>query len=189
MRCHLCLNLSWQPLCKNCLSTILKPTPKKRVLEDGLIVYSFYKYSEISNLLHTKHTYHGAKIFAELSRNCMLPFVKTLTDKDIFSIPIDDHVRNGYSHSAVIAHELKKYIKPLFRSLRAKNKIRYSGQKLHVREKEKRDFTLTCKTNIDVILIDDIVTTGSTLKEANATCKANNLNVRFALTLADARED
>jgi len=188
MRCHLCLNISWQPLCKNCLATILTPTPSKRILEDGLVIYSFYKYSEISNLLHTKHTYHGAKIFSQLSRNAILPFIKTLTCKDIFSIPIDDHVRSGYSHSAVIAKELKDYIKPLYGSLRAKNKIRYSGKKLNVRKMEKRDFTLTCKENLDVILIDDIVTTGATLMEAYSTCKANNINVLFALTLADAKE-
>jgi len=186
MRCQLCLNLSWQPLCKKCLKTILKPTPNKRVLDDGLVVYSVYSYKDIKNLLHTKHTYYGAKIFAELTKYALLPLVKTFTCKDIFSIPIDDHTRSGYSHSAVIARELREYLKPLYKSLRAKNGIRYSGQKLATRQKEKRDFILTCKENIDVVLIDDIVTTGATLKEANATCKEKNVRVAFAITLADS---
>lgn len=188
MRCQLCLNISWQPLCKNCLNTILKPTPSKRVLDDGLVVYSFYKYSEIKNLLHTKHTYHGSKIFAQLTKHAILPLVKTFTCKEVFSLPIDDHVRSGYSHSAVIANGLKNQFKPIYKGLRAKNKIRYSGKKLHVRKKEKRNFTLTCKENIDVVLIDDIVTSGATLSEASLTCKHNNINVLFAIVLADAKE-
>jgi len=186
VRCQLCLNLSWQPLCKNCLKTILQPTPSKRVLEDGLVVYSVYSYKDIKNLLHTKHTYYGAKIFSQLTKHALLPLIKTFTYKDIYSIPIDDHIRSGYSHSAVIARELRKHLKPLYKSLRAKNHIRYSGKKLRVRQKEKRDFILTCKENIDVVLIDDIVTTGATLKEANATCKEKNVRVAFAITLADS---
>ena len=185
MRCQLCLNLSWHPLCKNCLNTILISQPNKRILEDGLVVYSAYNYKEIKNLLHTKHTYLGAKIFAQLTKHALLPLVKTFTCKDIFSLPVDDHTRSGYSHSAVIAHGLKQYIMPLYKKLRAKNQTRYSGQSLHVRLKNRRAFMLTCKENFDVILIDDIVTTGTTLKEAHAVCKQNNLNVLFAITLAN----
>jgi len=158
------------------------------VLEDGLVIYSAYRYKDIKNLLHTKHTYHGAKIFAQLTKHALLPLVKTFTCRDVFSLPIDDHTRSGYSHSAVIARELKKQIKPLYGKLRAKSPVRYSGQSLHVREKNKRNFTLTCKENLDVILIDDIVTTGNTLMEANSTCKKNEVNVLFALTLANAQD-
>jgi len=189
MRCQLCLNLSWQPLCKNCLKTLLKPTLSKRVLENGLEVYSFYKYSEIKNLLHTKHTYQGAKIFSLLAKNAFVPFIKTFACKDIFAIPVDDTVKSGYSHSAILAKSLALHVKPLYGSLRAKNKVRYSGKSLHVRRKEKRDFSLTCKSGIDVILVDDIVTTGLTLSEASLTCKEHGVNVLFALTLANAKED
>ncbi|MBE0492568.1 MAG: ComF family protein [Sulfurospirillum sp.] len=188
MRCQLCLNLSWQPLCKDCLATILVPQTHKRVLENGLIVYSFYKYSEIKELLHTKHTYQGAKLFALLAKTALLPFVREFTCKDIFGLPIDDHVRHGYSHTAILAHEIRSHIIPLYGVLRAKNHARYSGQKLHVRAMQKRDFVLTCKRDIQVILIDDIVTTGATLQEANATCKRHGVHVAFALTLADAKE-
>ncbi len=188
MRCHLCLSISWQSLCKNCLKTILKPSPSKRVLEDGLIVYSVYSYKNIKNLLHTKHTYHGAKIFSELTKYALLPLVKTFTCKDIYSLPIDDHTRSGYSHTAIIAHELREVIKPLYGKLRAKNRTRYSGKKLYIREREKRDFNLKCKENLDIVLIDDIVTTGNTLREAHAICKKNNINVIFAVTLANAKE-
>ncbi|MCF6173292.1 MAG: ComF family protein [Campylobacteraceae bacterium] len=159
----------------------------KRVLEDGLDVYSFYGYSEISKLLHTKHTYIGAKIFSQLSRYAILPFLKPFENQEVYALPIDDHVRHGYSHSALIAKGLTKYIKPKYRSLRAKNTVRYSGQKLSVRKKQKRDFKLKCQKDLSVILIDDLVTTGSTLMEAKKICQKHNLHVIFAITLADAR--
>ena len=184
MRCQLCLSISWHPLCKNCLATVLTPNSSKRVLENGLVVYSSYCYTDIKNLLHTKHTYYGAKIFAQLTKHALLPLVKTFICKDVYSLPIDDHTRSGYSHSAIIAHELREVLSPLYGTLRAKNQKRYSGQSLHAREQNRRDFALTCKENLDVVLIDDIVTTGSTLSEATAICKANNINVLFAITLA-----
>ena len=190
MRCHLCLNLSWQPLCKQCLSTVLSPTPALRVLPSGLKVYSFYRYSEIANLLHTKHTYIGAKIFAQLSKNSMLSFLKTFDfPQGAYSVPIDDHVRHSYAHSAVLAYELRSILKPLYKSLRAQNAQTYSGQKLAFRQSHKRDFISTCKEGMDVILIDDIVTTGTTLQEAQKVLEKASVNVLFALVLADAKED
>ncbi len=188
MRCQLCFNLSWQPICKHCLDMLLTSTLSTRVLDDGLEVYSFYKYSEISKLLHTKHTFIGAKIFLQLGRHAVLPFAKAFENQDIYILPIDDHVRSGYSHSAILARSISRYIKPVYGALRAKNTIRYSGQKLSVRQKNKRDFKLTCRANTDVVLIDDIVTTGNTLMEARQCCEKTNINVLFAITLADARE-
>lgn len=189
MRCHLCLRISWQPLCKTCLDTLLAPTPHKRVLEDGMTVYSFYKYSEISKLLLTKHTYIGAKIFAQLGAHVLPQALRALEGKGVYIIPIDDHIRSGYSHTAVLAKQCESLCTPLYGALRAKNHGKYAGQSRHSREQQKRDFILTSEKNLDVILLDDIVTTGNTLKEANAICSTNTLNVLFAITLADAKED
>ncbi|MDD2383151.1 MAG: phosphoribosyltransferase family protein [Sulfurospirillaceae bacterium] len=190
MRCHLCLQWSWQPLCKTCLRTILEPTPAKRVLHSGLKVYSFYQYTEIANFLHTKHTYLGAKIFAQLAKNSMLPFLQQVNfPKGAYGIPIDDHVRHGYAHSAVLAHALRSIIKPLYKSLRAQNDQTYSGQKLAFRQSHKRNFISTCQTGMNVVLIDDIVTTGTTLEEAQKVLEKNNVHVLFALVLADAKEN
>ncbi|MDX1809772.1 MAG: ComF family protein [Sulfurospirillaceae bacterium] len=188
MRCLLCLDYSLHVICKNCLKTILKPTLQKRILDDGFVVYSFYKYSELSKLLHTKHTYIGAKVFSQLSDNAILPFLKTVNIEDVYLLPVDDHTRGGYSHTAVMAQAVKDYVKPIFGSLRAKNKIRYSGQKLNIRKTQKRNFRLSCKEGINVILLDDIVTSGHTLMEAREICEKHNINVLFAITLADARE-
>lgn len=187
MRCQLCMNFSWHLICKNCLNTFLTPIPQKRVLENGLIVYSFYSYDEIKELLHTKHTIIGSNIYSLITKHAILPFIKDLKLEDVYILPIDDHVRSGYSHTAVMAKALSKTLKPIYKSIRAKNQVRYSGQKLYIREKFKRDFDLTCKKEINVILLDDIITSGNTLKEAYSTCRKNNLHVICAITLADAK--
>lgn len=189
MRCQLCLGLSWQPLCQNCLQTILVTTPIFRVLESGLKVYSFYNYSDIAPLLHTKHTYIGAKIFAQLGKHTFFEFLKMFElPQEIYAIPIDDHVRHGYSHSAILAQATKPYLRPLYGSLRAQNPISYSGKSRVFRQANKRNFVISCEKGIDVILIDDIVTTGSTLEEAHTTLTTQGINVLFALVLADAKE-
>ena len=189
MRCHLCSKLSWQPLCKTCLSTFLTPTPAFRILEDGLRVYSFYRYSDMAPLLHTKHTFVGAKIFAQLGHHTFYEFLKTFElPKGIYALPIDDHIRHGYSHSAILAKATKPYLTPLYVSLRAQNHESYSGKSRAFREVNKRDFRITCKEGIDVVLIDDIITTGSTLVEAHEVLRKHGVNVLFALVLADAKE-
>lgn len=44
-------------------------------------------------------------------------------------------------------------------------------------------FKYTGPKNCDVIIIDDVITTGTTILEAKNTLKKENVNVLFALTL------
>ena len=190
MRCQLCLGLSWHPLCKHCLKTILAPTPAFRILESGLKVYSFYNYSDIAQLLDSKYTYFGAKIFAQLGKHTFFEFFKTFElPRGIYAIPIDDHVRHGYSHSAILAKATQPYLMPLYGSLRAQNHISYSGKSRAYRKTNKRDFIVNVEMKRDVILLDDIVTTGCTLEEAHDALKKHDVNVLFALVLANAKEN
>jgi len=71
-----------------------------------------------------------------------VPFAKGFENQDIFVLPIDDHIRSGYSHSAVLAKGISKYISPIYGALRAKNRIRYSGQKLSIRQKRREILSL-----------------------------------------------
>ena len=137
-----------------------------------------------------RSTYIGAKIFAQLGKHTFFEFLKTFElPKGVCAIPIDDHVRHGYSHSAILAKATQPFLTPLYGSLRAKNHESYSGKSRAYRQANKRDFTFTCKRKIDAILIDDIITTGSTLEEAHYLLKEQNVNVVFALVLADAKEN
>ncbi len=70
----------------------------------------------------------------------------------------------------------------------AKNRVNYSGRSLQYRLDNPRDFVYKGKSGIDVILVDDIITTGITLQEAQKVLIEKGVNVLFALTLADVEE-
>ena len=189
MRCLICESLSLKHICKSCQSKFLKPSIYKRKLSNNVEVISFYKYKEIKELLHTKHTDLGYYIYTILAKNSIEKFAKEFEFVDVVnSIAIDDNVKSGYSHTAILNKSLKsKYIKPLHAKLRAKNSISYSGKSKEFRIMNPRDFKMKEFKGEDVILIDDIITTGSTLSQAVQTLKHNSKNVLFCLTLADAQ--
>lgn len=117
------------------------------------------------------------------------PFLQSLKfDEKVSLLPIDDRIKNGYSHTAVLAHFCKnRNFIPRYKALRAKNSISYSGKSLQYRKTHKRDFSCGYAKSEDVILIDDLVTTGITLLEACRVLEKENKNILFALTLADAK--
>ncbi|MEA2072764.1 MAG: phosphoribosyltransferase family protein [Campylobacterota bacterium] len=189
MKCILCENLSHTHICKSCQDTFLTPSLYKRQLSDSTQVISFYKYSDIKELLHTKHTdlgYHIYKLLAQLS---FKKFAEEFEMEDqAVSIAIDDNISSGYSHTAILNHSLKSQnIKPLHSKLRANNSVSYSGKSLHFRLTNPRNFTIKKFTQKSVILVDDIITTGTTLSQALSLMKKKNKDVLFCLTLADAR--
>ncbi len=188
-KCILCTDFSFNIICKNCQNNLLKPITSIRTLSHDLKVHSFYEYSEISKLLHTKHTYHGSKIYKTLALNSFSKFSKKFNhDKKVYSLAIDDKTTSNYSHTAILSQALKsKTIKPVHNTLKANNNISYSKKSLDFRLKNPRDLRYNFKQNIDVILVDDIITTGTTILEAQKVLKEQGVNVLFALTLADAR--
>ena len=189
MKCMLCESLSFTHICSTCQDTFLTPSIYKRKILNNITVISFYKYSEIKDLLHTKHTDLGYYIYSILAKKSMKKFASTFEyPKSITSIAIDDYPQNGYSHTAILNKNLKsKYIKPQFSKLRAQNSISYSDKSREFRLLNPRDFTFKDSTSHDIILVDDIITTGSTLSQAIQTINSHKKEVLFCLTLADAR--
>jgi len=184
----LCENLSLTHICSSCQETFLTPSIYKRKIYNNIEVISFYKYSEIKKLLHTKHTDLGFYIYSILAQNSFKKFAQEFEfETSISSVAIDDNILNGYSHTAILNTELKsKYIKPLYNKLRANNKTSYSGKSKEFRLLNPREFQLKNITHNEVILVDDIITTGSTLTQAIQTLNIGNKEVLFCLTLADA---
>ena len=168
----------------------LTPSIYKRKILNNIEVISFYKYSDIKDLLHTKHTDLGYYIYKILANNSFKKFADEFSyEENLVSIGIDDTPKSGYSHTAILNRALKsKNITPLYNKLRAKNDISYSGKTKEFRILNPRDFQFTSKDTKDIILVDDIVTTGLTLTQAINTIRESNKEVLFCLTLADARD-
>ncbi|PHR54589.1 MAG: phosphoribosyltransferase [Arcobacter sp.] len=190
MRCMVCEDLSFKHICKPCQREFLSPSLFKRKLLGKIPVYSFYKYQEIESLLLTKHTDLGYYIYTILAENSFRPFAQNFEfDNKVCSLSIDDHVKSGYSHTAILNKELNSNrIKPRYAKLRALSSTSYSGKDYQFRLLNPRLFKMKNFEEEDVILVDDIITTGLTLTQAVQTVQAEGKNVLFCLTLADARK-
>ncbi|NPA58907.1 MAG: ComF family protein [Epsilonproteobacteria bacterium] len=184
----LCEELSFSHICKNCQDVWLKPHIFRRKIYKNIEVFSFYKYKDIKELLHTKHTDLGYYIYNLLANNSFKKFTQSFEfSQRVVSIAIDDNPKKCYSHTAILNNSLKsKHIKPLHGILRAKNEVSYSGKTKTFRMLNQRDFKLKRFTQNNVILVDDIITTGSTLSQAIEQLQKSSKEILFCLTLADA---
>lgn len=189
MRCLICESLSLKHICKTCQNDFLSPSLYKRKILGKIPVFSFYKYHDIESLLLTKHTDLGYYIYTILAKNSFAPFAQNFNyDNHVCSLGIDDHVKSGYSHTAILNKQLaSSIIKPRYAKLRAKSENSYSGKDYRFRLLNPRNFQVKTFKEEDVILVDDIITTGLTLTQAIQSIEAKGKNVLFCLTLADAR--
>ncbi len=184
----MCERLSLEHICKNCQRSFLSPSIYRRKILGTIEVISFYKYDDIKELLHTKHTDLGYYIYSILAQNSIAKFASDFDYPHmVASIGVDDYADSGYSHTAILNRALKsKCIKPIFGKLRAKNRVSYSGKNKQFRLSNPRDFELKKPDEKSVILIDDIITTNLTLTQAVQTLQKENIDILFCLTLADA---
>ena len=191
MRCYSCSKLSFRIICKTCISQLFTSSMSTRKV-GTLDVISFFKYSSLETLLHSKHKPEGYRIYKALAQMTMKPFIEEFVEsdeRDIYIVGIDEYVKSGYAHVAVLSRAMKtKTSFPLHSSLMAQNRVHYSGKSLQFRLENPRDFVYKGKPDIDVILVDDIITTGITLQEAQKVLLSHGVNVLFALTLADVEE-
>ena len=187
MRCLSCESLSFQAICNRCQKQLLEPSFYKRELEDGFFVYSFYKNEEIKEFINLKYHFYGDRVFKILANLALKKFASNFEyTYPINAIAIDDRIKENFSHTAILTKALNsKNITPIFNTLHATNDIKYAGKTLEFRKTNKRVFKYSGKTNIDVILVDDIVTTGCTILEAKKVLEKNGCKVLFALTLSE----
>lgn len=188
MRCFSCSKLSFSIICKTCRNQLFKPSVSTRTV-GTLDVISFFHYANIESLLHTKHKPEGYRIYKALAGLTFKPFIEEFIENDdrtVYIVGIDETVKGGYAHVALLTRAMKTdYSIPQHSALMARNKVKYSGKSLKFRLDHPRDFVYTGKPDVDVILVDDIITTGLTLQEAQNVLLNQGVNVLFALTLAD----
>ena len=191
MRCFSCSQLSFKIICQKCLEQLFVPSISTRKV-GTLDVISFFKYSTLETLLHSKHKPEGYRIYKALANITMKPFIEEFVEndnRDVYIVGIDEYVKSGYAHVALLTRAMKtKTSVPQHSLLMANNRVNYSGKSLQFRLENPREFFYKGKSNVDVILVDDIITTGITLQEAQKALMDHGVNVLFALTLADVEE-
>lgn len=190
MRCMLCEKWSiFSHICKTCQDNFLTPNLYKRKILGSIPVYSFFSYSDIEPLLLTKHTDLGYYLYKIMAKRSMQRFAKEWSyENKVVSIGIDDHATSGYAHTAILNRALKSpLITPLYGKLRATQHHKYAGKSVEERLANPRDFRYVSFGEEEVILVDDIVTTGTTLTEATEVLHAQGKKVILCLTLTDAQ--
>lgn len=191
MRCYSCAKLSLQVICKTCKEQLFSPSIRSKKV-GTMDVISFYRYSSIESLLHTKHKPEGHRIYKALAKITMKPFIEEFVennDGDVYVIGVDEHVKSGYAHVSLLTSAMKLQTSiPEHAKLMSTNRVNYSGKSLQFRLDNPRDFVYTGTEDVHAILVDDIITTGITLQEAQKVLMQHGVNVLFALTLADVEE-
>ncbi len=188
MRCMVCEAFSLSHICSNCQKSLLSPVLHKRKILGSVPVYSFYPYESIESLLLTKHTDIGFYIYSLLAKNSFKQFASEWSyENKVASLGIDDDSKSGYAHTAILNKSLKSpNITPYYGKLRAQNLYKYAGKSVEERLLNPRGFNYVPFNEEEVILVDDIVTTGSTLSEAVETLGMKGKKVILCLTLSDA---
>jgi len=194
MRCFSCNRFSLEAICKDCADAFFTPEITIKKLDD-LEVVSFFDYYVVVDFIKSKYTNSGHRVYKFLAKKYFNPFlknyIKNVDSKKVYLIGVNEDTTRGYSVISILTRYSAKGVKgvlPLHNALKAKNKVQYAGKSLKFRQRHPRDFVYNGPKNIDAILIDDTITTGTTLKEAFSVLKANNVNVHFALTLSVAKD-
>lgn len=190
MRCLLCGRLSFKLLCKDCLGLVALRVTCRDL--QGFKVYGFFDYDSVSGLLHAKYSVVGSKIYRELCK-LALGYLKAQLKMpcDAYAVGIDDRIsKQGYAHNAIFLHALKKAgLRPMYRTLYAGNPVKYAGKDLEFRINNPRNFILKREVKgRQIVLVDDIITSGLTLLQAKECLERNGAEVLHAFVLADAKE-
>ncbi|MGP1561160.1 MAG: ComF family protein [Helicobacteraceae bacterium] len=180
MRCEICNKLSFYALCKDCRAALAPFGMRYNI--DGLHLFTFYKYDEIEPLVKKKYDKFGDRALRELAALCITPFFKAL-DLSATLVPIDDTPR-AFSHTAILARAARsKRVKISYATLIATANVQYAGKDLALRRANSKNFVLKKPISGDVILIDDVVTTGTTMAQAVRVLESAGANVLFAVSL------
>ena len=187
-------------LCKSCLKTVQNLSFFPQQIINGYRVYSvFYYGGAIKTLIHQLKFKHN-KICAFYAAEFLYSYIKQIKDEDFNNaliIPVITHKKNfrqrGYDNVLETAKELSKLTGFRVDSNSLK-KIKYTEPqyKLNAKQRIKNledSFLLDKNFNHTglVIILDDVVTTGSTLNVITNLFKEKEINNLICLTLSKTK--
>ncbi len=193
MRCFSCGDLCINAICETCTKELLTPEIVTRKV-GNLEVISFFDYYLIADIIKSKYHLSGYRVYKYLAKRFFQAFLaeyaKSFKNR-IYLIGIDENVQRGFSNIALLTHfgaKGAKNLTPMHNALKAQNRVSYAGKSLEFRLTHPRNFVYNGLKDIEAILIDDTITTGTTIYEAHKVLVANGVKLHFALTLASAKE-
>lgn len=205
MKCLVCERWSWNIICAQCLDelpltlqyrsikakqdTSYKSSIEETLHNDDVRVYSFYRYSDIAWLMQSKYDIIGSRVLYLLARKAARIFFQNITlPYPLQACGLDDFPYHAYSHTGVILHAFSKESQGKLIAkhgvLRAENHVRYAGKNLQFRQNNPKKFYYIGTAPSELILLDDIITTGTSFAEALSIF--HNTQVLFCIALCDA---
>lgn len=181
-RCQACSRMTKQEVCSDCerWSTADQQDP----LESNISVYA---YNEQMQAIVAKWKYRGDYILAEAFKNIFIEsFIKNFTGKlkNVMIVPIplsqERLIERGFNQAKVLADFLP------VESMNFITRIHSEKQSKKTRNERistENPFRINKKVNKTVILVDDIYTTGTTLRHAASLLRTHGCPKVYAYTL------
>jgi len=177
--CLLCGNFTFGGICNFCLKG-LEELAKPQMDKNLKLIY-FFKYEDIEDIIKSKYLPFGNKILEKVASITFGKIFQNPFPFPVTAIPIDPFPYRGFSHTAILA----KYLPfPITYGLYLKNRVQYSGKDMAFRLTNLREFIYKGPCNIKGILIDDVVTTGLTIKVATQFLEQFNIDIIATFSLA-----
>ncbi len=193
-------------LCKNCLKLVQNLPDFAQGVVNNYPIYSVFYYDDIIKKLiqslkfkHNKAiSYYLAKLLANYIQQIQNNKTNELNLEGAIIIPVLTHYKNynkrGYDNVLLIAQNLAKITGYKLNST-ALRKIKYTKPMYKLKRKQRLhhiensfELNINFDKNCPVILLDDIVTTGSTLEYLTSLFKEKGIYNLICLTVAKTKK-
>lgn len=182
-RCYICAKKCIDMfLCKECIDKIFSNLSFCKIEKFGTIIYTGAPYEKELLKVIRGLKYHRKEDFAQILANIIIKTIENyqIDVSDYIVCPVPIHSRRlkqrKYNHMELVAHYIAKHFKikvetNYFKRLKDTPPL-YNLSFIERQENIKNAFSSSCNIkDKKILLIDDIITTGSTIKEIVATTK------------------